>query len=950
MVLHRFSHFVAALLLVMGMFALANPGASAHTAPGSVASQQPAAHSSIVGAGAGKTVRANPPIRVASPSVRREVFGFGLASSLGDPTYGYPSWNFSLLSTVAFFGLHISWDGTIASDSGLTVWNSSTLTGLLSTAHANGTKAVLTIILQDFAAGTPNMCAGLINRSVTVNQVVAQVTAKGVDGLNVDYEGLNGTCQNGQTAQSMMTDFMRQLRGALPSGSYLSVDTYASSAADPLGFFDVPGLNAYVDSFFVMAYDLEYSNYHYPPVSCVSFCLGPTAPLTGYHYNDTTIASQYAAAVSSSKVILGVPYYGRKSCVGSAVPNAVPSGSVTADSYLDASGESGAPGVSSFTTNRDANDPSGQERWDTWFNSSLGCTRELYWDDTTALGAKYDLVNADNLRGVGIWTLNYGGGASELWSALSNHFAGCRGVSTTASPSPAPIGTTITLTANASGCPSPNPQFQFWILSPGASAYQLGHAYSTSATLKWDTTGAAAGTYVVSTWVRDAASPGSFGNASGRWDAYSSIQVAVITLPCTSVSVSFAPSSPGTIGAAVSSTAQPSGCPNPLYQFWMLPPGGTSFQVTQAYSTSGTYQWSTSGKAPGTYVLATWVRDASSTGTYGNAQGRWDAYSVSQYVLNGSCAGVSVSFAPASPNTIGATVTATAHASGCSNPQYQFWILSPGGTAYQLAQAYSTNATMKWDTTGAPAGTYVVSTWVRDQTSTGTYGNQSGRWDGYDSSPYAMQSSPCSSVGVTFAPASSTPAGTPVTVTAQATGCPHPLYQFWILPPGGTAYQVSQAYSSSPSFSWDTTGKGAGPYIVSTWVRDASSAGADGNQLGRWDAYSSATYLVVAPCSAVSLTASPASTATAGTSVKFTVASTGCAQPLYQFWILAPGAASYQVVQAYSSSATFTWSTAGLAKGAYQISVWVRDTASTGTDGNPLGRWDAYNSIQYALS
>src|SRR5712692_6178090 len=33
---------------------------------------------------------------------QREVFGFALASSLADGSVGYPSWKFSLLSTVAF--------------------------------------------------------------------------------------------------------------------------------------------------------------------------------------------------------------------------------------------------------------------------------------------------------------------------------------------------------------------------------------------------------------------------------------------------------------------------------------------------------------------------------------------------------------------------------------------------------------------------------------------------------------------------------------------------------------------------------------------------------------------------------------------------------------------------------------------------------------------------------
>jgi chitinase len=380
-----------------------------------------------VSAATHKTHAVRPPFQAVSTGPVREVFGFALASSLSDPTVGYPSWNFSLLTTVAFFGLHVQDNGTFAGDPGDVVWNSSQIPTLLSVAHSHGARVVLTVIMQDFTAGAPHECAALAHYPVTVAQAIAEAKAKGVDGINVDYEGLNGNCGTADPswARNQLTAFVASLHANLWMGSELTVDTYSSSAADSLGFMDVGAMASSVDGFFVMAYDTEYSNYWHPPISCSSFCLGPTAPLGGYYYNDSSVMSQYTATVPASKVILGVPYYGRKACVAAATPNALPIGSVVADTYLDAQGELTAAGVQpgSYVGHRDANDPGGGERWDTWFNTTMNCIRELYWDDTFSLANKYALVNADNLRGVGLWNLNYGGGATELWGLLNTYFA-----------------------------------------------------------------------------------------------------------------------------------------------------------------------------------------------------------------------------------------------------------------------------------------------------------------------------------------------------------------------------------------------------------------------------------------------------------------------------------------------------------------------------------------------
>lgn len=748
----------------------------------------------------------------------REVFGYALAGSVGDPNWGYTSWDWSLLGTVAYFGIHIADNGTIVSDSDWTTWNSSVVTSMMSTAHAAGTRVLMTIDLQDFTSGNPHMCAGLTNRATTVAQAVAAVKARGADGLSVDYEGLDGTCPNGQTSRAMMTDFLTQLRAALGASSYLSVATYASSASDSLGFFDVAGIAPYVDSFFVMAYDLEYSNYRYAPIWCTSFCLGPTAPLGGYHYNDTNTASQYIAAVPASKVILGVPYYGRKSCVASAALNPYPMGGVSADTYLDAAAEVTDPTVrpGSYVSHNDPNDPSGAELWNTWYNTSLGCERELYIDNAASLGKKYDLVNGDNLRGVGIWTLNYGGGAPELWNALRSHFQACTASTTTLSAtSPQPIGVQVTVSAVATGCA--NPTFEFWLRAP-SGAWTLAQPYSSASMFTWKTAGSISGTYRISVWARAVGSVSSY-------DTFSAFDY-TLTPACTALSVTPSPANGAPAGSPVTLTAAASGCPNPQYELWVLPPGG-GWALVRPYAPSSTFTWRSAAGAAGSYRFSVWTRDATSSNPY-------DAFSAFQYSLTPVCSAVTVGTVPSAATAAGNNVTLTASAAGCPNPQYEFWLLPPAGT-WTLLQGYGAASTFKWSSAGA-GGAYRFSVWVRDATSTNSY-------DAFNAFGYTVIPM-CSAVTATAVPASATTPGNNVTVTASASGCPNPQYEFWVASPSG-AWTLAQAYSPSPTFKWSTAGKPKGAYRFSVWVRDAASPGYSGTPPYTYDTFNAFAYSLV---------------------------------------------------------------------------------------------------------
>lgn len=420
----------------------------------------------------------------------------------------------------------------------------------------------------------------------------------------------------------------------------------------------------------------------------------------------------------------------------------------------------------------------------------------------------------------------------------------CTGVNVTASPtSPQLAGSVVTVTASATGCP--NPVYHFGIEPPGATSYQLAQDYSSSPTYSWKTSGLASGTYRFSVWARDASSAGTHGSGGATWDAFdNNLTYTLNSIPCTSVGVSVSPASPSGTGTAVTVTAHAYGCPSPQYHFGIMAPGATSYQLAQDYSSSGTYVWKTSGLASGTYRLSVWARDASSQGTYGYSGGRWDAYdnNTTYQLTSPACSSVSVTATPASPAGTGTSVSITAHAVGCPNPQYHFGILAPGGSSYQLAQDYSTSNTYTWKTAGLPSGTYRFSIWARDANSSGVYGNSAGRWDAYDNSTtYRLTSPSCSAVTVTIAPASPSPAGTKVTVTAHATGCPNPLYHFGVMAPNGTGYSLAQDYSTSATYTWDTTGLAPGTYRFSVWARDANSAGTQGNSLGRWDAYNNDT-------------------------------------------------------------------------------------------------------------
>jgi GH18 family chitinase len=351
--------------------------------------------------------------RAPAAGPRREVFGFAPYWELG----AAGSWDMSLLSTIAYFGLDVNGAGGLdTSTPGWTGWTSQQLANVVSRAHGSGVRVVLTI--KQFDEATINrIVTDPAVTDATVAHTVDAVASHGLDGVNVDFEGRAEPkypgIQGGVTRfTTVLSDRVHQRWPA----AEVTLDTYSGAASWDSGIFKIGDLAPHVDAFFVMAYDMAPSN--------LPGQAAPNAPLAGFTYNDGDAVAQYLAKAPASKVILGVPYYGYKwSTAGSGLYAKATSGA-TADAYVNI--------LSDFACAKmtRAYDDRSKTPWTAWYSPGSGdpcganrnSWRELYYDDAGSLGLKYDLVNARGLRGTGMWALGYDGSSRDLWNELAAKF------------------------------------------------------------------------------------------------------------------------------------------------------------------------------------------------------------------------------------------------------------------------------------------------------------------------------------------------------------------------------------------------------------------------------------------------------------------------------------------------------------------------------------------------
>jgi uncharacterized protein (DUF2141 family) len=459
--------------------------------------------------------------------------------------------------------------------------------------------------------------------------------------------------------------------------------------------------------------------------------------------------------------------------------------------------------------------------------SSSGCSNPVYEYWVQYLDASWNMLRAWssdptwswNTTGLasGTYTVhvlaNQAGASLALGEAIGSSTVtltgGCASASIAVSPSASqPAGSTFNFAASSSGCS--NPQYEYWVQYLDGTWNML-RAWSTDPTWSWNTAGLAPGSYAVHVLANQV------GDSTATAEA---IGASTVTLTgCTSASISPA-SATALNGSTINFTASSSGCPNPVYEYWVQYVDG-SWNMLRAWSTDPTWSWNTTGLASGAYTVHVLANQSGASLALGEAIGS------STVTLTGGCASASIAVSPSTSQPAGSTFNFTASSSGCSNPQYEYWVQYLDGS-WNMLRAFSTDPTWSWSSSGRAPGVYNIHVWANQ------VGDPTTTWEANGSG--AVTVTGCTSASLS--PSSgSVAAGTTVTFTASSSGCPNPVYEFWVQDTAGT-WSIVQAFGTATTWQWNTAGLAKGTYHITVW---ANQQGAD---TSTWEANGSSTFTV----------------------------------------------------------------------------------------------------------
>jgi spore germination protein len=304
---------------------------------------------------------------------------------------------------------------------------------IISGVKARGVRIIPTITNNFDAARVTTMLSTVVNRTAHVTALVNLVTAKGYDGIDVDYENMAATDRDRYTA------FIGQLATALHAGGKTLTVAVHPKTSEPGTWsgpqaHDYAGLGRSVDRLRVMAYDYHWS----------TSGPGPVAPL-GW-VND--VARFAASQVPPQKVQLGMALYGYD-WVGTAGEG------VTYDVITARMRQHGA------TRQWSVNDAAPS------FTYTANRKQHTVWyEDAQSIAAKLPIVDRLGLAGAVFWRL--GGEDPNVWRQVAGDVLQIQG-------SEGPSGDDVASGEDASATPS----------APSAPGSLVAKGRAGAVTLRW---------------------------------------------------------------------------------------------------------------------------------------------------------------------------------------------------------------------------------------------------------------------------------------------------------------------------------------------------------------------------------------------------------------------------------------------------------------------------------
>jgi hypothetical protein len=345
-----------------------------------------------------------------------------------------------------------------------------------------------------------------------------------------------------------------------------------------------------------------------------------------------------------------------------------------------------------------------------------------------------------------------------------------------------------------------------WLIDRGSGFVPV-TSWSTIESFTW-TPSTPSNNYQVGVWAR------SRGNTRDAAEASASMPFAISApTPVRGVTIVADKTAPQVAGTSIRFTATPSGGAAALEYKWMIFDGSPTWKMN-AWTTSNTFTWTPSAPRPD-YAIRVWVR------SYGSTKDEPEADTYIAFPIDAPVPAlvktVTLTANKPAPQTLGASITFTAIASGGAAPVQFKFLQYDGSPTWRHLTGWTTSNTFTWTPSSANQH-YVIRVWARSSGST----KDEPEVEEQVSFPISSNiPAPVSGVTIRTNRPSPQLAGTTIVATATVTGGAAPHTFRWLIH-DGVSWKVVTGWTTSNTFSWTPTT--ANPsHFIGVWVRGAGN-------------------------------------------------------------------------------------------------------------------------------